>query len=259
MVSTEYAAKEQDGYQHNVPDQLSGQKWLVASARWAAHGVFLGWLKSQRYAERDGSNEIDPKNLNRGNRQRHPHEQSHDDRHCFTGIGRQCPADDFLKVVVHGAAFTHGGHDGSEIVIGQYQFGRFFRRFTAFLPHGNTRIGPFERGRIVDPVAGHGHGHPVGLQRHDQPQFVLRAGAGKDVAVEYCLTQGSVIQAIKICPRQYFLGTLKTDLLTDGGSSLDVVTGDHLYPDAGTMTFSDRCNRLGSGRVDHPHHAEQGQ
>ena len=113
-----------------------------------------------------------------------PKKQRDDDGHRLACAGRQCPADDFLDVVIDRAPFAHRRGDRGEVVVGQHDLGGLLRRFAALSSHGDTRIRAFQGRRVVDAVAGHGDGQPMGLQRGHQTQLVLGAGSGEDIRLD---------------------------------------------------------------------------
>ena len=163
-----------------MPDEHARHDRLVTAARRPGHGSGLRRLEGKRQAEGDGGDQVDPQDLHRRHRKGKA-QQGENDRHGLAGIGRQRPADDFPEVVIDGAALAHGGGDRGEIVVGQHQIGGFLGGLRALEPHGDAGIGALQRGRVVHPVAGHGDRVAIGLQRHDEAQLVLRAGAGEDI------------------------------------------------------------------------------
>ena len=50
-------------------------------------------------------------------------------------------------------------------------------------PHAHPDMGFFDRGRIVHPIACHGHNFPIGLESSDDGEFMARATLAK-TAVE---------------------------------------------------------------------------
>lgn len=224
----------------------------------AAHGAGLGRFERQCEAQRHRRDEVDPEDLDRGDRQAHPERKSEDDGHRFAAIGGQGPAYHLLDVVIDGAPFAHGGRDRGEIVVGEHDLGGLLGRFAALLAHRDARVGAFEGGRVVHPVAGHRHGEPARLQRGDEAQFVFGRGAGENVGLDHRFGEGGVVHGLEIVAGENTARVPEPDLGGDGAGGGGVITGDHLDPDAG-VTVGHRRDRLGAGRVNEAHEADKGQ
>ena len=95
----------------------------------------------------------------------------------------------------------------------------------------------FERGRVVDAVAGHRDDLAERLERVGDAQLRLGGVAGED--------------DLPVFGDAYPLG----DRL--GGEA--VVAGDDHHADAGLMAARDRVGDLGAGRVEQAHEADQAQ
>jgi hypothetical protein len=60
-------------------------------------------------------------------------------------------------------------------------------------------------------------------------------------------------------PAAFIARALEAELTRDGGGRHGVVSRDHLDLDAGAPAGSDGAARLGAGRIDHRHEAEEGE
>jgi len=127
------------------------------------------------------------------------------------------------------------------------------------IAHRHADVGALERGGVVDAVAGHRHHLAARLQRGDQAQLVLGAGAGKDVAVLGELLQFLVRGGLDLGARHHAqrLGRAEAHLDADRARGAGVVAGDHLHADAGGVAGADGVDGLRARRVDDADEAEE--
>lgn len=118
-------------------------------------------------------------------------------------------------------------------------------------------VGALERGCVVHSVAGHGYGHALRLQRHDQPELVFRTGAGKYVRLHDRRCERCVTEPVEIGASQHLIRVLQADLPSDGGNRAGVVAGDHFHADAGSVAVHDGGDRFPAWRINQPDQAEQ--
>ncbi len=228
-------------------------------ARRAPHDPRFGRFEGQGHGQGDGDDHVHPQDLHRGQRQGQPEQDRHQHHEALAAVGRQDEQDGFLQVVVDGPAFLDGTFDRREIVVGEDDFGGFLGRFGALDAHRHADVGAFQCRRVVDAVAGHGDDLAVGLQRGDDAQLVLGAGAGKDVAVADDAAQRVVVGGFQFGTGDDLerIGRADAHLDADGAGGAGVVAGDHLDPDAGTVTRGDGLDGLRSRRVDDADQAEE--
>ena len=78
------------------------------------------------------------------------------------------------------AALADGADDRREVVVGEDHVRRLLGDVGAGDAHRDADVRRLQRGRVVDPVAGHRDDPPVRVERVDDPQLVLRRDAGVD-------------------------------------------------------------------------------
>ena len=100
-------------------------------------------------------------------------DDAEEDREDLAHVRRQQVAQELLDVVEDHPALTDGSDDRGEVVIAEDHPRRLLGDLGAGDAHGHADVGRLERRRVVDPVAGHRHDLPVGLERVDEPQLVL--------------------------------------------------------------------------------------
>ena len=150
-------------------------------------------------------------------------------------------------VLEDGPAFAHRPHDGGEVVVGEHHRRRLPGHFRAGNAHGHADVGGLERGRVVNPVAGHGHDMTAFLQRRHDLDLVLGRHAGEhgDPFDGF----GKRMGAHRIQFRAAHHLAVQPQLVGDSGRGDPVVAGDHLDLDAGAVAQGDGRLRLGSRRV----------
>ena len=253
----EHGGKHQKRHQHNIPHQHSGEQRGIAPARRALHIACFSRLESQRYAQRDGGDQVNPQNLHRRDGQRGADKQRHNNGERFAGVGGQRPTDYFLDIVIHGAPFAHGGHDGGKIVVGEHQVGGFFGRFAAGLAHGDAGIGALECRRIINAIARHRHGEAVRLQRFHQPQLVGGRGAGKHIGFQNAAGQPGIVYKIQIVAGEHVIGVGEADFTGNSARGGGVIAGDHFHLYAGFMALLHRRHGFCARRINQADEADE--
>ncbi|OQA12383.1 MAG: hypothetical protein BWY63_03760 [Chloroflexi bacterium ADurb.Bin360] len=101
-----------------------------------------------------------------GQPQRNPRTAHHkqDEGNRLGCVAGEDIAQEFLDVEVDAPPLLHRTDDRGEVVIRQNHVGGFFRHICTAEAHSDTDIRLFERGGIIDPVTGHRHDMPHGLQ-----------------------------------------------------------------------------------------------
>ena len=234
------AAVNSSDHQHQPPHHEGRHQRRARRPRRAAHDAVLGRLEGQHQAQRDGQRHVDPQDLRRRQRQRQPQQQRQRHGQHLAAVGGQRPGDDLADVVVHHAAFVHGGDDGGEVVVRQHHLRGLLGRLGALLPHGDAHVGLLERGRVVHAVARHGHHRALALQRAHHAQLVLGAGAGEHVGARGQGGQGVVGRGVHVGAGGHHGPRGQAQLAGDGGGRGGVVAGDHLHADAGALAAAGR-------------------
>ena len=188
-----------------------------------------------------------------------PNEDRHHDDERLSDVRRQHEKHSLLDVVVDRAPFLYGGGDRGEVVVGQHHLGRLFGNLGALDSHCDANIGFLEGRRIVHAVAGHRHDLLVRLDRLDETELVLRAGAREDVDVADPLLQCRGIHFLDLCPGDCGSSVADAEHLGDRGRGDLVVPGDHRDADAAGMAFRHGFYRLRPRRIEQPDEAEQNQ
>ena len=189
-------------------------------------------------------------------RVRPKHEGRHDGRR-LADIRGQRPADDLLEVVVDRPPLADRRDDRGEIVVGEHQLRGFLGHLRTLPAHGDAGVGALQRGGVVDPVAGHRHHVAVGLQGCDQPELMLRTGAGEDVGVVTACAQPGFILRVDLAAGDDTVAVAQADQAADRRRGPRMVAGDHLHGDPGRVALGDGGNGLRPRRVDEADQAEK--
>jgi hypothetical protein len=186
----------------------------------------------ERQPEGGRRNHVDPQDLDGCDRQGQPEQHGGDDGERFAAVRRQSPGDHLLEIVVHRPALVHGRDDRGEVVVGQHHLGRFLGRLGSLPTHGDADVCLLERGRIVHAVAGHHHHLTVSLQRLDDAQLVLRAGARKNRRIAYDGPELAFVHPIEVrtC-HSYPIACPNSERPCDCRGRGGMITGDHFDPD----------------------------
>ena len=164
-----------------------------------------------------------------------------------------------LQVFVDRAAFFDGVGDGCEIVVREHDLGRLLGGLGALAPHGDADIGALERGRVVDPVAGHGDDFAVCLQCLDQAQFMLGRRAGEDVRLVRHGNEFILGKPVELLARHGGVIAGEPELGSDRGSRRGMIAGDHLDPDSRLAAERDGLDGVRARQVDQAEQSEQRQ
>ena len=148
--------------------------------------------------------------------------------------------------------------DGREVVVGEHHFRGVAGGGGALVAHRDADVGALQRGSVVDAVAGHRGDVALALQRFDQPQLVLGAGAGVEVYVAHGGWPLRGVERVEVGTGEH-AGGVEAELLADSLRGDGVVAGDHLDHDARGVTRGDGLPRLVARRVGEPEHGEQGE
>ena len=115
-------------------------------------------------------------------------------------VGGELEAHELDDVVVDGPPFLDRTHDRGELVVGQHQRGRLLGHFGAGDAHRHADVGGLQRRRVVNPVAGHRHDMPLGLQGFDDTHLVLGRDAREHRALLHEGGKLTLGQAIHLAP-----------------------------------------------------------
>jgi len=204
-----------------------------------------GAIESERQRGRAVAEEVDPEELQRGERhEQQParvvqpgqvgHRGAGHDEGDQRDVGREREADEALDVLVDAAPLLDGSDDGGEVVVEQHEVGHFTRHFAPALAHRDTDVGALERRRVVDPVPGHRDDFPVGLERLDEPQLVFGAHPGEDVRSPDLGAQRLFRQLVELLSGHH-LDAAHAGRLGDRPGRRGVVAGDHEHAHSGPL------------------------
>ncbi|RUS15311.1 hypothetical protein BC937DRAFT_92617 [Endogone sp. FLAS-F59071] len=111
----------------------------------------IRWVKSKRCSRQPVRYEIDPQQLHRDERLRHPKDNRKEDRNDLSNVRGNEISDELLSVVVDGAPLLDGFLYSCKVVIGQdhicCELGHVRAR-----AHCNTNVSHLEGRRVVDTV-----------------------------------------------------------------------------------------------------------
>ncbi len=117
---------------------------------------------------------------------------------------------------------------------------------------GDAHIGLFQRGGIVDAVAGHGHAMPRVLQRLDDAVFVFGEDLGEAVGGIDLVGQTHarlLLVGVEYIARGHDLRA-DTELPADFAGNRHVVAGDHLYRQSVAAGVGDGLSGVAARRVE---------
>ena len=149
--------------------------------------------------------------------------------------------------------------DGGEVVVEQDEVGHFAADVRAALTHGHADIGTLQRGRIVDPVAGHRHDLTLRLQRFDEQQLLLRPHAREHIhlaSARRAECGASIL--VEVLPGEH-PHARDADLMRNGQCRRGMVTGDHDHADTGVQRCPDGLRHLRPRRIPEQREAQQRQ
>ena len=112
-------------------------------------------------------------------------------------------------------------------------------------------------GASFTAVARHGDHLAIGLQCVDNPQFLLRHDARKDVDVPNALREFFLTHIVKLRAANDRFRVIQADLSPDalGGGGIIPRNHDHPYP--GTIALLDGCGNLRANRVGEADQAQE--
>ena len=228
-----------------------GQDALAGRAGWAAHGVGADRVDAQRHRRWPVHDQVDEQDLQRGERRpagdagdRRDQEGDHEAER-----GGQLEPGELDDVVVDAAALADRADDGGEVVIGEDHRGGFLGHLGAGDAHGHADVGPTQGGRVVHPVAGHGHDVAAALQRAHDADLVLGGDPGDDADLVEPAGEVVVVRdPVQVGAGDRVAGDAEVG--GDGPGGHRVVTGDHPDSDARVAALGDGLAGLGAGRVD---------
>lgn len=154
---------------------------FVVGLRFLEHDVGRG----RGFAECEGGEavggDVEPEDLEGQDWQRVTHDGDYTDGHNGVEVGGEHVFNERENVAVDAAAFFDGVDDGGEVVVFEDDIGDFFGGFGSFYSHGNTDMGVFEGGGVVDAVTGDGDYFSLVSEDFNNSIFVFGVGSGKDV------------------------------------------------------------------------------
>ena len=157
---------------------------------------------------------------------------------------------EFNDVVVNGATFLHGFHDGRKIIIGQHHGGGFPGNIGTAETHCHPYIGSFECRRIVYTVTGHRGHMTTRLECKHNTHFLFRRGTGENTHVINPGGQLGITHGV-----EFGIGhnrSNNTQFTGDRGGRNFLVTCDHLDRDAGLIAQCDGIPGFRSGWIHQP-------
>jgi hypothetical protein len=153
---------------------------LVGTARRALENVVLWRIHHQRQRGESVGDHVDPQQVQRQQRERPSGHRRSEHHRQFGGIASQQVDERLADVVEDAAAFTHGGNDAGEVVVGKHHVRGLTRHFGARAAHGDADVRFAQRRRIVDHVPCHRDNGVPRLPRSDDAELVLRCCTGAD-------------------------------------------------------------------------------
>ena len=172
-----------------------------------------------------------------------------------TSLGREVHEDvedELADVGVDAASFLDRGDDRGEVVVGEDHRRRFSCDVGAGATHGDADVGAAQRGRVVDPVAGHRHDLALSAEGVGDAQLRLGRAAGEDqlaVGAKERVEVG-VAHGVELVAGDGLV-SVDADRPGDLRRGEPVVAGDDDDPDAGVVAARDGVGDLGAGRVEH--------
>ena len=136
---------------------------FVRRSRRPAHNPALGRLGAERERRQPVRHKVDPEYVDGQQRDRQSEEGREKQGPNLARVRTHHVLDEFTDVVEDTTALVHRGHDRRETVVQQHHVRGFARDVSALLAHRNADVRPFQRRRVVDAVAGHGHELTAGL------------------------------------------------------------------------------------------------
>ena len=158
--------------------------------------------------------------------------------------------DGLLDIFKDSPSLPDGRDNGGEIIIHQDHVGGIFRHIGSVLSHGAANVCRFQGRGVVYPVSGHGHYISLLLVLFYQTYLVGGGDSGKDAVPGQAGCQFAVRQKIQLPPGEnLFFIAADPQLLSNGGGSDPVVSGDHYRLYAGILAASDGGKGFLPGRI----------
>ena len=125
--------------------------------------------------------------------------------------------------------------------------GRFLGDVGAGDAHGHADVGAFQRRRVVDSVAGHGHELTLRLEGLHDADFVLRGDTRVDTYCTYMLCKYRIRHFRQLGTGQHLTAFIEqAETPSDGARRFRMVAGDHHRHDAGTRAVGNGGGGLGA-------------
>ena len=166
-------------------------------ARRALHQVGLGGFVLKHHRTRRVNHQFQKRNMQRVQHGR-PAQQHRQQRHAGNRhVHRQDVRHGLAQVVKNAPPQPHSVHQSCKVVVQQHDGRRLPRHVGAAFTHGHTHMRGLQGGRIVDPVAGHGHHLAAGFQGLNDAQLLRWGDAGADAHRGHALLQGGIAQLVQ--------------------------------------------------------------
>ena len=188
------------------------------------------------------------------------HQCGGEDRDDLAHVGGQQELDGLADVVVDTAALLHRAHNGGKVVVRQHHIRHIFGDVSAGDAHTHADIGGFDRGRVIDAVAGHG-GDVTGIAPCvDDAGLMLRLYPGVHSNMGELLFKFGVVHGAELSAGNGLQSVgQNAQLLGDGHGGVNVVAGDHDGADPRLAALLNGGLDLRTYRVDHAGQSQEAQ
>mmetsp|Transcript_6507 Transcript_6507/g.15344 ORF Transcript_6507/g.15344 Transcript_6507/m.15344 type:complete len:829 (+) Transcript_6507:166-2652(+) len=276
------------GVAHERAEHHRREERLVPRVRPALQHIRARVLGRERERRERVHDHVDPQQLD--DRQRRLGEdrraQNRDRARCQ--VHRELELEELADVVVDAPPPLDGRDDRLEVVVQDHNVCRLLRHLGSVDVHGEANVSLLQRGRVVGPIARHGHHLPVEpanldarlLDTRDEHELVGGGGAREHAQLWPDLVELVLVDALlwvlRVLGREYAgaellarhrnlaprpLPVLRKDagLAGDGLGGGEVVSGDHAHGDASLPAHADRPRHLLAKGVLDTHHRDQNQ
>ena len=199
---------------------------LARITRRTLHHVGLGRLPHERHGGQDVGHEVDPQDLQGGQRAGQAGDDRRENDQDLRQVAGEEEVDHLAQVAVDDAALPHRADDGGEVVIDEHDVRRGPGHVGAVSSHRDADVGAGQGRRVVHAVAGHGDDLAPSLQRRDQLELAFRRHPAADR-----------------------LGC-ETELASDRLGRGALIARQHHDRDAGLLAAGDRVAHAGTQRID---------
>ncbi len=151
------------------------------------------------------------------------------------------------------------GQDRDEAIVQQHEVRRLARDIGAALAHGDADMGGLQCGRIVDPVSGHRHHRPTGLQCFDDGELLFGHDAGEHVHALHPLLEGVLRERGKFRAGQGACLAFDPGLPGNGERGCGIIAGDHHHRDAGAAGLRNGAGNIRTHRIREGDQAAKGE